>query len=121
MSLGLQRNSCLVKNGSGGHPKLQDGESAAFCIGEGDKDQRLTDFVIRSQRFASVVVLRVLHMLAMTAVHILVRARYVDSVVQVRLRHVQPVPSGAVGLGQRQGKQGVRLWAGETGLGKQAG
>lgn len=132
LCLGLLRHSRLVtKRGADGHVELQDGQSAALCIGKGQKDQGLTNLPIGRLWAASVpiisvvsivVVLSVLHMLALTTLPILVIvAHYLDPVVQVSFRHIQPVTNTSRAVGQRQGKQGVWFWAGETGLGKQAG
>lgn len=131
LSLDLLGQVCLViERGADRQVQLQDGQSAAFCIRKGQKHQGLTYLPIGVLWVATVpiisvgvsvvvvVVLCVLHMLALTTLPILATvAHYLDCVV---LRHIQPVtrPSGAVG--QRQNKQ-VWFWAGETGLGKQAG
>ncbi len=59
-------------------------------------------------------------MLALTTKPILaIGAHYLDIVVS--FRHIQPVTRTSREVRQRQGKQSVCIWAGETGLGKQAG
>lgn len=133
LSLGLLWHSRFVtKRGANGQVQLQDGQSAALCIRKGHKDQGLTNLPIGRLWVATVptisvvsivvVVLCVLHMLALTTEPILaIGAHYLDTVVS--FRHIQPVisTSRAVGQRQRQRKQGVRVWAEEMGLGKQAG
>lgn len=129
LSLDLLGQICLIiEPGADGQVQLQDGQSAALCIRKGQKHQGLTYLPIGRLWVATVpiisvvsvvvVVLCVLHVLVLTTLPIRATvAHYLDCVV---LRHIQPVtrPSGAVG--QRQDKQ-VWFWAGETGLGKQAG
>lgn len=134
---------CLVlwktKCRAHGHIQLYDRLPLAPCVRKGHKDQRLTHLPIGRLRVATipvpvipivsivsivsiVVVLCVLHMLAMTTKRILsIGARYLDTVVCISLRHIQLVARAPGAAGQRQRKQRVRVWAGERGLGKQAG
>lgn len=131
LSLGLLWHSRLVtKRGADRQVQLQDGQSAALCIRKGHKDQGLTNLPIGRLWIATVpiisvvvsivVVLCVLHMLALTTEPILaIGAHYLDIVVS--FRHIQPAINTSRAMGQRQGKQGVCVWAGDTGLGKQAG
>lgn len=120
----------VIERGADGQVQLQDGQSAALCIRKGQKHQRLTYLPIGGLWVATVptisvvvsvvvvVVLCVLHMLALTTLPIRATvAHYLDCGV---LGHVQPVTGTSGAVGQRQDKQ-VRFWAGETGLGKQAG
>lgn len=118
-SLGFLREPCLVKKrGSDGKCEFQNRLSTALCIREGDKDQGLTVLLIGRLWVASIIELCVLNMLALTPNHILVGSCQMDSVV-INFRHIQIAKNpGAVGLRQRLGKQGVWLWAGETGLGQ---
>ena len=113
LSLGFLWNSGLVsKRGADGHVELQYGQSAALCIRKGHKDQGLTSLPIGGQWIATptiisvvsvvvvVVVLCVLHSLALTTIPILaIVAHYLDCVVKLRFRHIQPViiTSWAVG------------------------
>lgn len=131
LSLGLLWHRLVTKCGTGGQVQLHNGLSATLCIGKGHKDQWLTKLPIgklwiaivsiKSGGVPIVVILCVLHMLAMTPKPILATgAHYLDSVVQVSFRHIQPVRTSRA-VGQRQGKQGFCLWAGEMVLGKQAG
>lgn len=127
--MGLLWHSRLItKRGADGQVQLQDGQSAALCIRKGQKDQGLTNLPIGRLWVATVpiisvvVVLCVLHVLALTTMTILaIVAHYLDSVVQVGFRHIQVATRTSRDVGQRQGKQGVWFWAGEKGLGKQAG
>lgn len=121
LSLSLLRHLCLVTNcGPDGKFELQDRPPAPLCIGKGHKDQGLTKLPVGRQWVpikpavvSIVVVFCVLHMLALINKHILaIGAHY--------LRHIQPVINISRAGGQRQGEQGVWVWAGETGLRKQA-
>lgn len=82
MSLGFLWHSCLVKRrSSDGKFELHNRLPTAFCIGERDKDQGLTDLLIGRLRVASIVVkLCVLHMLALTPNYILVGSCKLDLV-----------------------------------------
>ncbi len=130
LSLGLLWHPSLItKCRANGHIQLQDGYSAALCI-KGHKHQGLTNLPKGRLWVATVpiisvvtvvVVLCVLHMLALTAMPILATPD-MDCVVRVSFGHIQPVTRASTRAGrQRQGKQGVWFWAGEMGLGKQAG
>lgn len=129
LSLGLLWHpSLIIKCRAKWHIQLQDGYSATLCI-KGYKHQGLTNLPKGRLWVATVpiisvvtvvVVLSVLHMLALTAMPIL--APDMDCVVRVGFRHIQPVARTSTRAGrQRQRKQGVWVWAGEMGLGKQAG
>lgn len=131
LRLDLLRHCVVTNRGSNGQVQLHIRPSAALCIGKGHIDQRLANLPIRRLRVATairvsivVVVLCVLHVLVLITKPIrVIGAHYLQPVVQVSFRHIQPVinTSRAVGLGQRQGKEGVWFCTGERGLGKQAG
>lgn len=129
LSLGLLWHSCVVtKRGTNRHVHFQDGQSAALCIRTGHKYQGLTDLPIGRLWVAPVyiisvksivIVLCVLHMLVLITTTIRASvAHYVYCV--VIFRHIQ-VARTSREVGQRKGKQGVWVWAGERGLGKQGG
>lgn len=119
-SLGLLRHSRLViKQRANRQVQFQDGQSAALCIRKGHKDQGLMDLPIGRLWVATVpiisvvvsvvvVELCVLHILALAFMPILaIVAHYLDCVVQVCFRHIQPVINTSGVVGQRQEKQGV--------------
>lgn len=120
LSLGLLWHVRLInKCGTNGQVQLHNGFSATLCIRKGYKDQGLTKLPIVPIICGSgpiVVILCIFHMTTKPILNI--GAHYLDSVVQISFRHIQPVSTSRA---VRQGKQGVWFWAGEMRLGKQAG
>lgn len=122
LSLSILRRVRLInKCGTNGQVQLHNGFSATLCIRKGYKDQWLTKLPIGRLWVAIVpiicgsgpiVILCIFHMT--TKPILTIGAHYMD----ISFRHIQPVN---IPRAVRQGKQGFWFWAGEMGLGKQAG